>query len=97
VDRAHRLHRLARTAGQPAAPSPNPRRPPILLASSTHDPSTPYRWAHNLLHQIRGAVLLTRDGDGHTSSWLHPSRTSDAIARYLITRRTPPPSTVYPD
>jgi hypothetical protein len=50
-----------------------------------------------LLHQIPGAVLLTRDGDGHTSSRLHPSRTSDAIARYLITRRTPPPNTVYPD
>jgi len=28
--------------------------------------------------------------------WLQPSRTSDAIARYLITRRTPPPNTVYP-
>jgi hypothetical protein len=50
-----------------------------------------------LLHQIPGAVLLTRDGDGHTSSWLHPSRTSDATARYLITRRTPPPNTVYRD
>jgi len=71
--------------------------PPILLANSTHDPSTPYRWAHHLLHQIPGAVLITRDGDGHTSSLLHPSRTSDAIARYLITRKTPPPNTVYPD
>lgn len=71
--------------------------PPILLANSTHDPSTPYRWAHDLLQQIPGAVLLTRDGDGHTSSWLHPSRTSAAIARYLITRNTPPPNTVYPD
>ena len=87
----------------PARPANPPHRarihgaPPILLASSTHDPSTPYRWAHNLLHQIPGAVLLTRDGDGHTSSLLHPSRTSDAIARYLITRKTPPPNTVYPD
>jgi pimeloyl-ACP methyl ester carboxylesterase len=69
----------------------------ILLASSTHDPSTPYRWAHNVLNQIPGAVLLTRDGDGHTSSWLHPSRTSDAIAAYLITGGRPPPNTVLPD
>ena len=87
----------------PARPDNPPHRarihgaPPILLASSTHDPSTPYRWAHNLLHQIPGAVLITRDGDGHTSSLLHPSRTSDAIARYLITRKTPPTNTVYPD
>jgi pimeloyl-ACP methyl ester carboxylesterase len=71
--------------------------PPILLVSATHDPSTPYRWAHHLLDQIPRAVLLTRDGDGHTSSFLQPSRTNDAIARYLITRRTPPPNTVYTD
>jgi pimeloyl-ACP methyl ester carboxylesterase len=73
------------------------RAPTILLANSMHDPSTPYRWAHDLLHQIPGAVLVTRDGDGHTSSLLHPSRTSDAIASYLITRHTPPTNTVYPD
>jgi pimeloyl-ACP methyl ester carboxylesterase len=87
----------------PAAPvnPPHPARiqgaPPILLVNATHDPSTPYRWAHNALQQIPGAVLLTRDGDGHTSSLLHPGRTSDAVARYLITRRTPAPNTVYPD
>jgi hypothetical protein len=41
-------------------------------------------------------VLLTREGDGHTSSWLGPrSRTNAAIANYLITRATPPPNTVY--
>ena len=31
---------------------------------------------------IAGLVLLTRDGDGHTSSWLTSGRTRDAIARY---------------
>src|SRR3954468_12183265 len=87
----------------PVPPANTPHRarihgaPPILLANSMHDPSTPYRWAHDLLHQIPGAVLVTRDGDGHTSSLLHPSRTSDAIARYLITRKTPPTNAVYPD
>jgi pimeloyl-ACP methyl ester carboxylesterase len=60
--------------------------PPILLVNATHDPSTPYRWAQDLLGQLPGAVLLTREGDGHTSSLLHPSRTNDAIAEYLITR-----------
>jgi pimeloyl-ACP methyl ester carboxylesterase len=71
--------------------------PPILLVSSTHDPSTSYVWANELRNQIAGAVLLTRDGDGHTTSWLGGGRTRDAIVRYLITRKTPPPSTVYPD
>jgi hypothetical protein len=54
-------------------------------------------WAHELRNQMPSAVLLTRDGDGHTSSWLQNSRTSDAIAHYLITGQTPPPNTVYPD
>ena len=71
--------------------------PPILLAGSTHDPETNYVWAHELRKQLPSAVLLTRDGDGHTSSWLKNSRTSDAIAHYLITGQTPPPNTVYPD
>jgi len=71
--------------------------PPILLVGATHDPETNYVWAHELRTQMPSAVLLTRDGDGHTSSWLHNSRTSDAIARYLISGQTPPPNTVYPD
>jgi hypothetical protein len=71
--------------------------PPILVVSSTHDPSTSYVWANELRTQITGAVLLTRDGDGHTTSWLGGGRTRDAIARYLITRKTPPPNTVFPD
>jgi len=63
--------------------------PPILLVGSTHDPETNYVWAHELRNQMPSAVLLTRDGDGHTSSWLQNSRTSDAIAHYLITGETP--------
>ena len=70
--------------------------PPILLVSSTHDPSTPYVGARRILRQIPRAVLLTREGDGHTSSWLGPrSRTNAAIVNYLITRATPPPNTTY--
>src|SRR3954447_19018437 len=72
--------------------------PRILLANATHDPSTPYVWAQGLASQLPSAVLITRAGDGHTSSWLkRPSRTRDAITRYLITRRAPPRGTVYPD
>jgi pimeloyl-ACP methyl ester carboxylesterase len=72
--------------------------PPILLVSATHDPSTSYVWARRVLRQLPRAVLLTRNGDGHTSSWLGPrSRTNDAIVHYLITRKTPPPHSVYPN
>jgi pimeloyl-ACP methyl ester carboxylesterase len=70
------------------------RAPPILLVNATHDPSTPYVWAQDVRSQIAGSVLLTRDGDGHTSSLLQRSATRDAIARYLITKRPPPPNTV---
>ncbi len=51
-----------------------------------------------LLAQIEGSVLLTRDGDGHTSYLLPgPSRTRDAIDRYLLTGETPPPNTIFAD
>jgi pimeloyl-ACP methyl ester carboxylesterase len=87
----------------PVSPANPPRRlnihraPPILLVSATHDPSTPYVWAQDVRSQIARSVLLTRDGDGHTSSLLEGSRTRDAIARYLVTRKPPPPNTVLPN
>ena len=71
--------------------------PPILLVNATHDPSTPYVWAQDARTQIARSVLLTRDGDGHTSSLLQGSSTRAAIARYLITSKPPPPNTVLPD
>ena len=72
------------------------RAPPILLISATHDPSTPYVWAQDVRSQIARSVVLTRDGDGHTSSLLTGGRTVDTIAHYLITKRPPPPNTVLP-
>lgn len=72
--------------------------PPILIINATHDPSTAYSWAVALFTQIEGSVLLTRAGDGHTSSLLPgPSKTVDAIVHYLITGETPPPNTVLDD
>jgi pimeloyl-ACP methyl ester carboxylesterase len=71
--------------------------PPIVLVSSRHDPMTPYVWARRVLRQVPSAVLLTRRGDGHTSSFLGPrSRTNDAIARYLLTGRAPRGNATYP-
>ena len=39
---------------------------PILVVGTTRDPATPYKWAQALAKQLESAVLLTRDGDGHT-------------------------------
>ena len=69
----------------------------IALDRSQPDGCSTRVLLHELLNQMPSAVLLTRDGDGHTSSFLQNSRTSDAIAHYLITGQTPPPNTVYPN
>jgi pimeloyl-ACP methyl ester carboxylesterase len=41
--------------------------PPILLVGGTNDPATPYSEAQSVNRQISGSVLLTRQGNGHTS------------------------------
>ncbi|MFT4038969.1 MAG: alpha/beta hydrolase [Thermomicrobiales bacterium] len=72
--------------------------PPILIVNATHDPSTSYLWAQLMREQIAGSVLLTRAGDGHTSTFLpEGSATRAAITHYLLTGETPPPNTVYVD
>jgi pimeloyl-ACP methyl ester carboxylesterase len=93
---------LSGCVGRPApvVNPPHPTRvtgtPRLLLVNATHDPSTPYVWAQQLASEVRRSVLLTREGDGHTSYLVHgPSRTRDAIDRYLITGRTPPQNTVF--
>jgi pimeloyl-ACP methyl ester carboxylesterase len=61
---------------------------PTLIVNALHDPQTPHGWAVRLQSQIRGSLLLTRTGDGHTS--YHTSACAQAaIDAYLVTRRTP--------
>jgi pimeloyl-ACP methyl ester carboxylesterase len=90
---------LLHCIGYPVAGTNPPRRlnvrgvPPILLVNATHDPSTSYKWAWQLRSQVRGSVLLTRIGDGHTSS-MHDACARAAIDRYLIDRITPAPGSV---
>jgi len=40
---------------------------PILVVGTTRDPATPMKWAEALASQLESAVLLRRDGDGHTA------------------------------
>lgn len=70
--------------------------PPALIVNATHDPSTSYAWALNMQAQFPRSVLLTRDGDGHTSSISSPCA-QGVIDTYLIRRRLPPPGTVCHD
>jgi pimeloyl-ACP methyl ester carboxylesterase len=95
---------LAGCVGWPA-PVVNPPKPirvrhapKILITNATHDPSTAYRWALLLHRDLPSSVLVTREGDGHTTYLTRgPSHTRDAIDHYLVTRQTPPRGTVYQD
>jgi pimeloyl-ACP methyl ester carboxylesterase len=72
--------------------------PPILITNATHDSSTAYPWAVRMHQALPSSVLVTRNGDGHTSYLTHGvSHTRDAIDDYLATERTPPAGTVYTD
>jgi pimeloyl-ACP methyl ester carboxylesterase len=44
--------------------------PPILLVGGTNDPATPYAWSQALQRQVRGSVLISRIGFGHTSYFI---------------------------
>ncbi len=93
---------IAQCQGWPAAFGNPPHTATIhptitpLLVNATHDPSTSYGWAQLMATQIPNADLLTRDGDGHTST-LIPGHTRDAITHYLTDGTLPPPGTGLPD
>jgi pimeloyl-ACP methyl ester carboxylesterase len=90
---------LLHCIGYPLRGTNPPRRmdirdvPPILLVNATHDASTSYKWALQVRSQIRGSVLLTRIGDGHTSSMTDACARA-VIDRYLIDGVTPRPGFV---
>lgn len=62
--------------------------PPILLVGGTGDPATPYAWAQAVSRQLAGSVLLTRNGNGHTS-YDASTCAHAAIDAYLINLTLP--------
>lgn len=92
-----------RCLGWPVPATNPPRRlvvegaPPILIVNATFDPSTSMQWALEMVSQLPSAVLLIREGYGHTT-YASPgeSQVRDAIDEYLITGNTPP-HTVMPN
>jgi pimeloyl-ACP methyl ester carboxylesterase len=63
--------------------------PPIVVVGTTRDPATPYESAQALASQLESAVLLTRDGDGHTAYLSGNSCIKKAIDRYLADGTVP--------
>jgi pimeloyl-ACP methyl ester carboxylesterase len=61
---------------------------PTMIVNATHDPETSYRWAHELAAQIRGSVMVTRIGDGHTSYYTS-SCARTRIDAFLVSRHAP--------
>jgi hypothetical protein len=60
----------------------------VLMAASTGDPSTGLPWAVGMLEEIDNAVLVVREGDGHTSLPLG-GETAEVIIRYLVSGEAP--------
>ncbi|KAI0508335.1 TAP-like protein-domain-containing protein [Xylaria bambusicola] len=65
----------------------------LLMVNSLYDPSTSYTWALGLQKEIENAVLLTRNGSGHTS-YLLGGETTNITNQYLLHLELPKPGTV---
>jgi pimeloyl-ACP methyl ester carboxylesterase len=93
---------INRCIGWPVPPANPPHpldvrgAPPILIVNATHDANTTYKWAHVVAGQIRGSVVVTRLGDGHTSYLVSPC-TRAVVDHYLIDRVLPDPTQVCTD
>lgn len=70
--------------------------PPILVVNSKHDPMTPYPGAVDVSRQLPGSVLLTYEGDGHTTYTQSPCIRA-YVDNYLTGGTLPPAGTSCPD
>lgn len=66
-----------------------PGAPPMLVVGTTRDPATPLRWAVALARQLSSAVLVTRDGDGHTGYHAGNSCVDATVEDYLVDGTVP--------
>ena len=63
--------------------------PPLLVIGTTRDPATPLRWAVALADQLSSAVLVTRDGDGHTGYHSKNDCVDATVENYLVDGTVP--------
>ncbi len=72
-----------RAQTQPPVPA-SKGAPTILVVATTHDPATPLPWGQALVEQLGDAVLLVRDGDGHTAYREGSPCIDEAIDSFLL-------------
>ena len=77
-----------------APPEPAGVVPPVLVVATTHDPATPFAWAELLVGQLADAVLLVRDGDGHTGYREGSECVDEAVDAFLLDGTLPEQGTV---
>ena len=63
---------------------------PLMVIGTTRDPATPYRWAVAMADQLDSAVLVSRDGDGHTGYQAGNACVDDTVEDYLVDGTVPP-------
>lgn len=61
---------------------------PIVVVGVTNDPATPYQWAPRLAAQLRTAVLLTLNGEGH-GAYGQSQCIDGAVNAYLLEGKVP--------
>ena len=73
-------------AGTTARPGPTaaPDAPAVLVVATTHDPATPFAWAEPFAAQFAEAVLVVREGDGHTGYREGSSCIDQTVDAFLI-------------
>lgn len=73
-------------AGTAASPGPvaAPDAPAVLVVATTHDPATPIAWAQPFAGQFGEAVLIVREGDGHTGYREGSTCIDVAVDEFLI-------------
>ncbi|WP_036323943.1 alpha/beta hydrolase [Microbispora sp. ATCC PTA-5024] len=61
---------------------------PIVVVGTTNDPATPYQWAPRLAAQLRTAVLLTLNGEGH-GAYGQSACIDNSVNSYLLDGKVP--------
>lgn len=75
-------------------PVPVGGAPTILVVATTHDPATPFTWGAELVEQLGDAVLLVREGDGHTGYREGSQCIDAAVDDFLLEGALPEAGTV---
>lgn len=68
--------------------------PAMLVIATTHDPATPFMWADEFVAQFDDAVLLVREGDGHTAYREGSACVDEAVDGFMRDGALPEPGTV---